>query len=173
VIEAALVLIDTDGLGALNLRQLARRLDVSAMTPYSYFEDKADLVRASLGHALEPARPDLEHDGTWDERVLAAMRGLHAALDRHPGVVELIMAESEETMLEDLRLQLIEVLESTGLSRDRSADVLRSLTSYVLGYTVLTRMRPPGARRRPSDSFETGLAMFMTSLRDEVSTLRA
>ena len=168
VIEAALDLIDSDGLAALNLRKLATRLEVSAMTPYSYFSDKADLVQAAVEHALEPARLNLDRDTSWDDHVVAAMRGLHGALDRHPGVIELVMAQSEGRMLEEFRLRLIEVLERTGLTTRQSADALRSLTGYVLGYTVLTRLRPRGAHRRPNDSFEAGLNMIMRTLREDV-----
>jgi AcrR family transcriptional regulator len=169
VIEAALDLIDSDGLGALNLRKLATRLDVSAMTPYSYFSDKAELVSATVEHALTPARLNLEHEARWDEHVLSAMRGLHAALDRHPGIVELIMAQSEGRLLEEFRLQLIEVLKAAGLTATQSADALRSLTSYVVGYAVLGRMRPRPARRHPPDSFELGLEMLMRSLREIIA----
>jgi AcrR family transcriptional regulator len=168
VIEAALDLIDTDGLAALNLRKLAGRLGVSAMTPYSYFTDKAELLQAMVEYALEPVRLAPSPDTAWDDRIAGALRGMHAALDRHPGAVELIMAESETTPLEEFRRDLLEVLGHTGLGPTESADALRSLTSYVLGYTVLTRMRPRDARRHPPDSFEHGLAMMMDSLRRTV-----
>jgi AcrR family transcriptional regulator len=169
VVEAALEVIDSEGLSALNLRKLAARLGVSAMTPYSYFSDKAELVAAALEHALEPARRRVEPGLAWDDHILAALRGLHDALDRHPGVVELIMSQAEGDWLEHFRRDLLAVVEGAGLSRQRSTDALRSLFSYVLGYTVLTRMRPAAARRRPSDSFQSGLEMMMVGLRQEMT----
>jgi hypothetical protein len=100
-------------------------------------------------YALEPVRPSPGPDAARDDRIAGALRGMHAALDRHPGAVELIMAESETAPLEEFRNDLLDVLGHAGLSPTESADALRSLTSYVLGYTVLTRMRPRDARRHP------------------------
>jgi len=170
VIEAALDLVDTDGLPALNLRRLAGRLGISAMTPYHYFDDKADLLTAMVVHALAPLAGDLDPNVGWDKQINDAMHDLHDILERHPGVVELIMAESETARLDDFRQGLITTLRNAGLSRTRSADVLRSLTSYIFGYAVLSRLRPGTRGHEPQrNSFEYGLQMMMTTLRDEVA----
>src|ERR1700704_3572384 len=79
VIEAALDLIDADGLPALNLRKLAASLGVSAMTPYSYFKDKSDLLNAIVGHALAVLTVDPASTAPWDEQLETAMRGMHEA----------------------------------------------------------------------------------------------
>jgi AcrR family transcriptional regulator len=169
VIEAALDLVDTDGLAALNLRKLAGRLGISAMTPYHYFDDKADLLSAMVGHALAPLAGDLDPKLPWDKQIDDAMHDLHHALELHPGVVELIIAESEGARLDDFRQGLITTLQHAGLSRKRSADVLRSLTSYIVGYTLLNRLRPASrGHGGPPDSFECGLEMMMKSLREEI-----
>lgn len=50
--------------------------------------------------------------------------------------------------------------------------MLRSLTSYILGFTVLNRLRPEGgAHARSRDSFSSGLEMIMESLRREIAGL--
>src|SRR5882672_3274999 len=87
VLRAALELIDADGLAALSLRALATRLGVSAMTPYRYFADKAELLAAMVGHALAPLGEG-SGDGPWDARIEYAMRELHDSFAQHPGVVE-------------------------------------------------------------------------------------
>jgi AcrR family transcriptional regulator len=171
VIEAALDLIDAEGLSALNLRKLATRLGVSAMTPYSYFSDKADLLNAMTGHALEPLRADPDSAAPWDQQVESAMTGMHHALAQHPGAVELIMAQSDTQLLDAFRQRLIAVLERAGLSRDQSADTLRSLTSYLLGYAILTRLRPRSSGRPRADSFAHGLRMMMDTLRRDVAAV--
>jgi AcrR family transcriptional regulator len=168
VLDAALDLVDADGLSALSLRALATRLGVSAMTPYSHFADKADLLAAMVGHALAPLAVEVSPDEPWDAHLERAMRTLHTTLELHPGVVELIIAESDARQLDEFRQQLIGMLRAVGLPRDRAADVLRTLTSYILGYTMLNRLRP-GAH---PDSFDDGLAMIMDSLRREVQPSR-
>jgi AcrR family transcriptional regulator len=166
VVAAGLELIDADGLAALNLRKLAAMLGVSAMTPYSYFADKSDLVGAMLGEALSGLRIDPDTAARWDEQLEATMRGMHATLERHPGVIELILAEAESPQLDAVREALVAMLVRGGLSDSQSRDALRTLTSYVLGYTMLTRLRGgrPG-RRRSAGSFDQGLAALMESVR--------
>jgi AcrR family transcriptional regulator len=169
VIEAALDLIDSEGLAALNLRKLAGRMGISAMTPYHYFEDKADLLAAMVGYAMGPLANDLDPNLPWDKQIEAAMRDLHQTLTRHPGVVDLIIAESDTRRLDEFRQSMITTMRKAGLSRGRSSDVLRSLTSYILGYTLLNRLRPRQPNRSaPPDSFDVGLEMMLRSLREEV-----
>jgi AcrR family transcriptional regulator len=169
VLEAALELVDDAGLAALNLRALATRLGVSAMTPYSYFSDKADLLGAMVGHALSSLGDETAVASEWEEAITAAMHELHRTLERHPGVVELLVVEADTQGLDDFRQQLIGVLCREGLSRTRAANVLRTLTSYIFGYTMLNRLR----RGTGHQSFDEGLTMIMDSLRREIAAHRA
>ncbi|BDB44242.1 TetR/AcrR family transcriptional regulator C-terminal domain-containing protein [Mycobacterium kiyosense] len=123
-----------------------------------------------VGHALAPLASDLDPNLAWDDQIDAAMHDFHDTLKRHPGVVELIIAEADTVRLDDFRQALITTLRKAGLSQAHSADVLRSLTSYILGYTLLDRLRPkqPG-RPDPPASFDTGLEMMMRSLREDVA----
>jgi hypothetical protein len=122
-----------------------------------------------VGHAMAPLASDLDPNLPWDKQIEAAMRDLHGTLMRHPGVVELIIAESDTMRLDEFRQSLITTLQKAGLSRGRSADMLRSLTSYILGYTLLNRLRPRQPNRSaPPDSFDLGLEMMMRSLREDV-----
>lgn len=170
VIEAALDLIDADGLAALNLRRLAGTLGVSAMTPYSYFEDKADLLNAMVAYAFDGLDPVGVTEDPWDVQLERAMRSVHEALEAHPGVLDMLVAESHSGRLEEMRRRLTEVLMATGLTRVKSTDALRTLTSYVLGHTILTRVRrKPAGRARSSASFEHGLELVLDGIRREVA----
>ena len=165
VIEVALELIDDHGLAALNLRKLAAALGVSAMTPYSYFDDKADLLNAMVEHALSALRVDPDSTAPWDAQLEGAMRGMHEALERHPGVIELVLAEAGGSGIDEFRRRLVRMLVAAGLSERQSTDALRTLTSYILGYTLLNRLR--GDHRQPPDSFEHGLGLYLSALRAE------
>src|SRR5437764_175313 len=120
VLEAALLLTDTEGLAALNLRKLARALGVSAMTPYSYFADKAELLNAMVGHALQALGLDPAATEPWDIQLEAAMHGMHDSFERHPGVIELILAEADYARLDDFRRELTSMLVGAGLTQRQS-----------------------------------------------------
>jgi AcrR family transcriptional regulator len=169
VIEAALGLIDSDGLAAFNLRRLAAGLGVTTMAPYSHFTGKEELLDAVTEHALGGLGDRLDPDAPWDAQVEAAMVGLHEVLSAHPGVADLILARSEGERLTDLRDLLVAVTVTAGLAETEAADALRALVSYVLGFAVLTRAgRPVTVRRGSPDAFEYGLDMLMDSLRARV-----
>ena len=51
--ETALTLFSEGGLDAVSMRGLSARLNISAMTPYHYFADKAELLSALWQHVLK------------------------------------------------------------------------------------------------------------------------
>ena len=51
--EAALALFSKGGLDAVSMRAVSARLGISAMTPYHYFADKAELLSALWQHVLK------------------------------------------------------------------------------------------------------------------------
>lgn len=174
VIEAALDLLDEDGLAGLNLRRLAARLGVSAMTPYGYFVDKTQLLNAMVGHALAALQLDPDSHEPWDRQLEVAIRGMHGALERHPGVIELIMAEdsSGSGPLDEFRRAMVAMLTRGGLTREQSVTGLRTLTSYVLGYTMLTQLRRRRGPRRPDApaSFDHGLIPLLDAIRADAGS---
>lgn len=173
VIEAALGLIDSGGLAALNLRRLAAELGVTAMAPYSHFTGKEDLLDAITGHVLGGLGDRLDPDASWDAQVETAMVGLHEVLSANPGVADLILARSEGERLTDLRDLLVAVTVTAGLPETEAADALRALVSYVLGFAVLTRAgRPVTVRRGSPDAYRYGLDMLMESLRRRIEGTR-
>lgn len=169
VIEAALELINREGLAALNFRRLAVELGVTTMAPYSHFAGKDEMLAAILEHVLGGLDDRLDAAARWDVQVETAMVGLHDELTRNPGVADLILARSEGERLNDLRDVLVAVTVTAGLDETEAADALRALVSYVLGFAVLTRAGQPVTVRRGSPrAFEYGLAMLMDSLRRRV-----
>lgn len=60
LIEEALQVIETEGAGALNLRDLARRLGVSHGAPAHHFPDKAALLTAIATEGYEALAAELE-----------------------------------------------------------------------------------------------------------------
>jgi AcrR family transcriptional regulator len=168
-IDAALRLVDAEGLAALNFRRLARELHVTTMAPYAHFADKEDLLAAMTAHALGGLEDTLDPQAAWDTRIEQAMVALHDRLDEHPGVTDLIVARAEGERLNELREALMAVTTAAGLDPTDATDALRALVSYVLGFAILTRAGAPVKVRRGSPrAFEYGLTLLMDSLRERV-----
>jgi TetR/AcrR family transcriptional regulator, tetracycline repressor protein len=93
VLDAALVLADEGGLGAVSMRRLASRLGVEAMSLYNHVTGKAELLDGMASRVFEAiALP--EASLPWDERVRALIRGCYAAMRAHPAVVRALVAEA-------------------------------------------------------------------------------
>src|SRR5438270_2408762 len=92
VCEAALALVDEEGLDALSMRRLGTRLHVEAMSLYRHVRDKADLLdalhAAVLGDLAAELRPQAGPTD-WRELLARLARALRKALLAHPKVVPL------------------------------------------------------------------------------------
>lgn len=87
IVEAALALVDTEGLQALSTRRLAAELGVSGPSLYNHFTNKDEILDAVADTVV--AQVDLSMFGTCDWRVALRRwgRSYRAALAAHPNIV--------------------------------------------------------------------------------------
>src|SRR5713226_7572623 len=89
VIDAALRIMDAEGLGAVSMRRIGRELGVEAMSLYNHVRDKEDLLEGIREHVLDQfLDPGIE--GPWEDRARRAARSWRQALRAHPSMMELI-----------------------------------------------------------------------------------
>ncbi|MHA5052656.1 TetR/AcrR family transcriptional regulator C-terminal domain-containing protein [Streptomyces sp. SD15] len=85
VADTALRLLNDVGLDGLTLRAIAKELDVKAPALYWHFKDKQallDEMATEMYRRMTESAP-MPADATWQEHLLAAGRGLRAALLRY------------------------------------------------------------------------------------------
>jgi AcrR family transcriptional regulator len=86
VVDTAVALADTHGLGALTMRRLAQAVGVAPMTLYTYVPGKAELLDLMLD-AVYARMPRTETAGRpWRDRVAAVAEENRALLAAHPWV---------------------------------------------------------------------------------------
>jgi TetR/AcrR family tetracycline transcriptional repressor len=131
VLEAALALVDRDGLEALNMRRLGTELGVDPMAVYHYVESKERLLDG-IAELLweEVARPPAGADPVAALRTLA--RSLRDLFRHHPAAAPLVLrcANLPRSELELFR-DYLAALAAGGLAEP--AVVLRPVISYALG----------------------------------------
>jgi AcrR family transcriptional regulator len=89
IAEAALELVDADGVEGLSMRKLAQSLGVAPMSLYTYFADRDAVLEALTQLVLaEIEVPDEDLD--WRETIRRIMRSARQAGLRHPSVAPLI-----------------------------------------------------------------------------------
>jgi AcrR family transcriptional regulator len=89
IAEAALDLVDADGIDGLTMRKLAQRLRVSAMALYTYFPDREAVLEAVTQLLLTEVEIPAE-DLDWRETIRHLMRSIRRVGLRHPNAAPLI-----------------------------------------------------------------------------------
>jgi AcrR family transcriptional regulator len=139
ITEAALELIDAEGLDALSMRRLADMLDAGAASIYRHVENKGALLMLVLdallgGNELPPHEAVGE---TWNEQARLLALAYRASLLRHPRAVPLLI---EGQLLGPNALAGREwglsLFRKAGFSPALTATAYLTLVHYVAGYVL-------------------------------------
>lgn len=152
--DAALKLIDRDGVDGFSMRKLAAELGVEAMSLYRHAPSKDAILdgvidEVAAGVVIDPESPD------WRAQVRLWALGLREQLVTHPNVFRLVLVRPLTTPLplrgpSVLRAteQLLNVLARGGLTPPEAAAAYRRIIAFVMG-RVLVELRPMAVN--PSD----------------------
>lgn len=90
-LEAALDIIDKEGLAALSIRRLADKLGVNGASLYHHFENKDEIITGAAQLALEDVRAPDVSSGRWREWLSQNARELRTALLAHPEIIQVVI----------------------------------------------------------------------------------
>lgn len=151
VVDAALAMIDSDGLDAVTMPKLAQRLGVGTMSLYRHVEDKADLVaavaeRVMRGIQVPDGRPD-----DWEGRVVGYLRALRDAAVEHPALWRILADRglTVGTVFDQLE-ELHGILLAAGFSETDAVRAFYALLTYVFGFVI---WELPRVRQQPADAY--------------------
>ncbi|HKP90884.1 MAG TPA: TetR/AcrR family transcriptional regulator C-terminal domain-containing protein [Thermoleophilaceae bacterium] len=164
ILDAALVLIERDGLDALSMRRLAAELDAGTMSLYVYFADKAELLDALVDWVAAVA-PLPELHGPWRDRLTAVMTHMYEALSAHPAIARLRVSQPIATPgAFRFTEAALSALRDAGFDAATAARHFRTLFLFTFGVAVFGAPASPEQRGRAAGA----LAMLP---RDEYPTL--
>jgi TetR/AcrR family tetracycline transcriptional repressor len=140
IVEAALRVMDTEGLEAVSMRRVAREVGVEAMSLYHHVADKDDLLQGVcdkiMGSFAFPAA-----GGTWAERMKAGARSWRRLLQAHPDVMRLLALthgpspSSPESLLPtEFALRLIR---DAGISDRDTVQAFHAFGGYIQGFVMM------------------------------------
>jgi AcrR family transcriptional regulator len=93
IVDAALKIVDADGVSAVSMRRVADALGTGAASLYQHVSGKDELLDLVLdrvaGEVELPAAPDPER---WQEQLRELMTGSWRALRAHPGIASVAIA---------------------------------------------------------------------------------
>jgi AcrR family transcriptional regulator len=175
VLEAAVGLVDREGLEALSMRRLGRELGVEAMSLYNHVPSKDALLNGMVELLLSGLEVSEGEEvvrggsGGWEGRVRRAFRSYLGLARAHPEVFPLFALRPLNTA-ESLRV--FETLREAGFDNVTALRAFRALSSYTIGHALaeIREKSPDGPDAEPADrdaEFEFGLDLILAGLRAE------
>jgi AcrR family transcriptional regulator len=159
VLEAALRLVDRDGLSALTMRRLGAELGVEAMTIYSHVPDKAALLDGLVERVLQLSEDDLPNSDGWSELISTYANAFRTTLLRHPHVLPAVISRAAATPATlDIVERLLQRLTAAGFSLNVAVDLINCVSVFVLGHVsseVTPKDAGPGSAQALAELDET------------------
>jgi AcrR family transcriptional regulator len=137
ILDAALRVVDADGLESLSMRRLAAELGVEAMTLYHYIPSKRALLSGVVELVFSDATKHLDGARGWHVALNGYAHGLRATMLRHPRVLPIALGHPVSTAKSlHLAEESIALLTGAGFSLGRSVDILNAVSIFVVGHAV-------------------------------------
>ena len=164
IIAAALNILRDEGLEKVTMRRLAAALDTGAASLYVYVRDTEDLHAQLLDDLLGAVADALPPDGTWRERIVAALTDYVRILFEYPGIARITLFTQPSgphyLALVDLLLGL---LREGGVSDRDAAWAVDQLLLYATATAAEQSVRKRSAR----------VVADIASLSDTIATIDA
>jgi AcrR family transcriptional regulator len=139
IVEAALRLMDAEGLEAVTMRRIGRELGVEAMSLYNHVEDKEDILDGICELVMsEFAFPEPAED--WAESCRRAARAWRQLLKAHPDVMRLFAQERGPVRSVDSMRPMefaLRLLRASGLSDRDTAQAFHAFGGYIQGFVIM------------------------------------
>ena len=140
VIDAGLLVMDTEGLEAVSMRRVAREVGVEAMSLYNHVQDKDDLLQGICDRVMgDFVFPEATED--WAEMCKAGARSWRNVLQAHPDVMRLFAETHGPSPLSPGALLPTEfalrLLRDGGLSDRDTVQAFHALGGYIQGFVMM------------------------------------
>lgn len=134
IANAALAVIDRDGLAALSMRGVAAELGTGVMSLYRYVSDRAQLERLILDAVLVGFDPFVPRELPWSQRIRLLAGRIRAAVFAHPAAVPLFLTHRHLVVAVQRWAEgVLGALTDAGLTGADRVIAFRAVVSYVVG----------------------------------------
>jgi AcrR family transcriptional regulator len=155
IVEAALQVMDSEGLDAVSMRRVAREVGAEAMSLYHHVRDKDDLLQAICDRVM--ASFAFPHEaGDWSEQMRAGARAWRRLLQAHPDLMRLFaMTHGPDPRSADsLRPTefALRLIRDAGLSDRDTVQAFHAFGGYIQGFVMMEGGSIKGASDHPDDT---------------------
>lgn len=156
ILEAAMRLLDREGIEGLSMRRLATELGAAPMAVYSHFRDKAELESGLVDAVMgEIALPEESDDASWREQLVEIAKDFRRVLLAHPALVPFCI--TERTVGPNVMAiweRVIALLDRSGLDEPTMAHLMNCAYAFMIGNVVMEAARTPGPGVTPEEREE-------------------
>jgi AcrR family transcriptional regulator len=139
IVDAALRIMDSEGLEAVTMRRVGRELGVEAMSLYNHVADKEEVLdgiceRVMSGFEFPPPTDD------WTENCRRGARAWRRLLRAHPHLIRLFAEDRGPVRsVESLRPMefALRLLREAGLSDRDTAQAFHAIGGYIQGFVMM------------------------------------
>jgi len=145
VVDAALAILQAEGLRAVTMRRVASALDTGAASLYVYVASRERLLQAMLDRVTATIDLEAPDPSRWRAQLHSLVQRMHQALVAHPGMAAMTLEDPPTTEVV-LRLteNMLGILLAGGLDPQDAAwacDILVSLVTAVASEDDVRRAR--------------------------------
>ena len=169
ILEAALRLVDEEGMGALSMRRLGADLGVNPMSIYHHLPGKDAVISGLVELVFSGMRVRYSEGSSWQDRVRAWAEAYRGLVRSHPNLVLEIVsnaaAATEAVLL--VNEPLYEALDEAGLPPAEVVVVADSVVDFIHGFAIAEGAQPlghPFDRRELLERLETGVADVLPTM---------
>ena len=178
ILDAALRLVDEEGMGALSMRRLGAELGVNPMSIYHHLPGKGAVISGLVELVFSGMRVRYSDGSPWQDQVRAWAETYRDLVRSHPNLVLEIVssaaAATEAVLL--VNEPLYAALDEAGLPPAEVVVVADSVVDFVHGFAIAEGAQPPGHpfdRRELLEHLETGAANVLPTMRRVFRALTA
>ena len=150
ICDAALKLINSEGLETLSMRKLATNLDVEAASLYNHIASKNEIFDLLQEHLFKQF-PPISEDLPWQDYVQKFAVSMRDGLLKYPNLVPLFATRpSISASALKQSEKMFGVLLKAGFSESHVVFIYQSLAVFVLGHALAQVGRTPGSMHNES-----------------------
>jgi TetR/AcrR family tetracycline transcriptional repressor len=178
ILDAALRLVDEEGMGALSMRRLGAELGVNPMSIYHHLPGKGAVISGLVELVFSGMRVRYSDGSPWQDQVRAWAETYRDLVRSHPNLV-LEIVSSAAAVTEAVLLvnePLYAALDEASLPPAEVVVVADSVVDFVHGFAIAEGAQPPGHpfdRRELLEHLETGAANVLPTMRRVFRALTA
>jgi AcrR family transcriptional regulator len=169
IVDAAVKVMDEEGIDALSMRRLGQELNAGATSLYWHIKNKDELLDLVLDRVIGEVIPDMTRDAAWRETAESAARALRRVLIRHRGVAPIM---GERPTFGPNALRALEILLTpfvkAGFEPEAALLATTTIINWASGFAVFEVRDPLGPMASEADR-----AAFVAEFTAFVATLPA